>query len=314
MKPCTQYSPGGISERLRTGDPRSLPSTMAVCPAPNFSTSLPKNGTPSLPISRRGSRSGALGVVICAIITYTRPVIPPGMAETGLEISKRASAPKQKDAASAAIGSSLIIPLLYAPFCGAANHLVARAARPAEPRVISAFPGSQASSPCTGTYLTFVTRRESLFDRRRDHPPGHLLNHVIRHNAIPQTISALAFLGRHVEEHRLDIALMQLADLDIRTPFRRRQISRVDVGDRPLQLESYFEKPPQRRERLSMNGLIRGIVAQQPADLVARKHPRKLRHVCRFTGTRKPHEHNNPRFRGMQRNSLGPQMLANKRK
>src|SRR5580698_5708538 len=117
MNPCTQYSPGGISERLRTGDPRSLASMIAVCPAPSFSTSRPKNGTPSRPMSSLGSRSGALGAgvlgeVICAIITYTRPVIPPGMALTGLEISKRVSAPKQREA-SAAIGSSLIILLFY---------------------------------------------------------------------------------------------------------------------------------------------------------------------------------------------------------
>ena len=84
-----------------------------------------------------------------------------------------------------------------------------------------------------------------------------------------QTISALAFFERNVEKNGLDLAFMRARQLYIRKPFRRREIGRVDVGDRPTKFQPGAQKTPQHPERLPMNALIGGIIAQQTANFIA---------------------------------------------
>src|SRR5690348_6311575 len=86
---------------------------------------------------------------------------------------------------------------------------------------------------------------EALLHRRRNQPFGHLIDHAIRHNAVPRTVATLALLNGNVEEDCFDVAIVESGELDVRAALLGSQVSRVDVRYGAFQLQAMLEQGPQ---------------------------------------------------------------------
>ena len=81
---------------------------------------------------------------------------------------------------------------------------------------------------------------------------------------MPPRIPLLAHLERHIEEHRLDLALPGPSHLEIRPPLLRREIGSVDIRHRPSDRQPLRQQISQRLEHPCVDRLIGLIVRQKP--------------------------------------------------
>ena len=103
---------------------------------------------------------------------------------------------------------------------------------------------------------------------------------------MPAAITALAFIDRDIEEDCVHVAIVVLGELDIRTPFVRRQIRRVDVRNGAAELNALFQQIAKHGENALVNILVLRVIRKKSANFIARQRSPKFFDVRRFARSR----------------------------